>query len=532
MATASYVDARRFSTRDASAAFSLQGRPCTARLTSPMTLRTRIALGLLAMGLVLVAPLAIALRSLQQLQGDARALRDGAFQGSLLLGRLRDGAGDVRIAETNLLLLRDVSSREAMQNQVTRISRLADSLRRFAVDTAAAEIGGAAAQLRATVPRQIEAVRDGRVDVADSLSRTEVSPALRRLEAGIGTAERALRQTTADRMEDAAASMRRAQLLSGISLALAVFLAAWIAIRLTQWITRPVDDLERGMGAVAEGNFDHELRVVPTRDDEFGRLAASFKEMAARLKVLDRLRAEFISVASHELKTPINVIIGYLQLLQDKVYGELTPKQTEVTRTLETQARSLGRLVKQLLDVTRFQAGGGQIEPRPMKVAKLLDEMENAFHVLAVQRGVRLVVTRHEGLPDEVVWDHDRMSEVLGNLLSNAFKFTPRGGEVELLAESAEDGVILTVRDTGAGIPPEQLPHIFEKFYQADNQRDASHEGTGLGLAIAREIVRAHGGELSVESTVGVGTTFTILMPRKAAGRRPAVQQTATADVA
>jgi signal transduction histidine kinase len=484
------------------------------------------------MGLVLVAPLAIALRSLQQLQGDARALRDGAFQGSLLLGRLRDAAGDVRIAETNLLLLRDVSSREAMANQVARVSRLADSLRGFALDSAAAEIGGAAARLRAAVPQQIEAVGGGRVEVADALSRSEVSPALRRLEAGIGTAERALREITRERMADAAASMRRAQLLSAISLALAVMLAAWIAIRLTRWITRPVEDLEKGMQEVAEGNFDHELRVVPSRQDEFGRLASSFREMAARLKALDRLRAEVISVASHELKTPINVIIGYLQLLQDKVYGELTPKQNEITRTLETQARSLGRLVKQLLDVTRFQAGGGHIEARPMKVSRLLEEMENAFHVLAVQRSVRFVVTRHDGLPDEVVWDHDRMSEVLGNLLSNAFKFTQRSGEVELSAEPAEDGVVMAVRDTGAGIPPEQLPHIFEKFYQADNQGDAAHEGTGLGLAIAREIVLAHGGDLSVESTVGVGTTFTIAMPLRAAGRRPAVQQPATANAA
>ena len=495
-----------------------------------MTLRTRIALGLLAMGLVLVAPLAIALRSLQQLQGDVRALRDGAFQGSLLLGRLRDAAGDVRTAETNLLLLRDMASRQAMGNQVGHVARLADSLRHFPIDTAAREISSAAAQLVATAPRQIEAVRGGRVDVADALSRSEVGPALRRLERGIGSAERSLRETTRDRIADAAAAMRRAQLLSAISLALAVLLAVWIAIRLTRWITRPVEDLEKGMGAVAEGNFDHELRVAPNRHDEFGRLASSFEEMAARLKALDRLRAEFISVASHELKTPINVMIGYLQLLQDKIYGELTPKQSEVTRTLETQARSLGRLVKRLLDVTRFQAGGGRIEPRPMQLNQFLDEMENAFHVLAVQRGVRFVVTRHDGLPDQVLWDHDRMSEVLGNLLSNAFKFTGRGGEVELSADPAEDGVILIVRDTGAGIPPEQLPHIFEKFYQADNQRDAAHEGTGLGLAIAREIVRAHGGELTVESAPGVGTTFTIVMPLQAAGRRPTIQPPATAD--
>jgi two-component system sensor histidine kinase BaeS len=497
-----------------------------------MTLRTRIALGLLAIGLVLLAPLGIALRSLQQLYEDARALRDGAFQASLLLGRLRDVAGDVRAAETNVLLLRDAASREAMGNLVARVAVLSDSLRHFDLDTAAAEIQAAAAQLAASAPRQIEAVRSGRVANADALSSSEVAPALRRLERGVGNAERSLRETTRVRMADATTSIRRAQWLSAISLALAVLLAIWIAIRLTRWITRPVEDLERGMGAVSEGNFDHQLQVAPSRHDEFGRLAASFREMADRLKALDRLRAEFISVASHELKTPINVIVGYLQLIQEGVYGELTPKQREITRTLETQARALSRLVKQLLDVTRFEAGGGRIDPRPMKLRQFMDDLENAFHVLAVQRGVRFIVSRHDGLPEQVGWDHDRMSEVLGNLLSNAFKFTERGGEVELAAEPAEDGVVMHVRDTGAGIPPEQLPHIFEKFYQANNQPAASQEGSGLGLAIAREIVRAHGGDLSVESAVGVGTTFTIVMPLQAAGRRPAVHRHAAATAA
>ncbi|MFN2566929.1 MAG: ATP-binding protein [Gemmatimonadaceae bacterium] len=497
-----------------------------------MTLRTRIALGLVAMGLVLLAPLAIALHSLQQIHDDARALRDGAFQGSLLLGRLRDGTGDVRIAETNLLILRDASSRDAMGNLVARVSRLADSLSHYGLDSAGADIRAAVATLEANVPREIEAVRAGRVDAADQLSAREVGPALRRLERGIGAAERSLRVRTRDRMADATATIRRAQWLSAISLALGLLLAASIAIRLTRWITRPVEDLERGMGAVAEGDFDHQLQIPSSREDEFGRLAASFREMAARLKALDRLRAEVISVASHELKTPINVIIGYLQLLEDSVYGELTAKQREITRTLETQARGLGRLVKQLLDVTRFQAGGGQIDPRPMPVGQFLEELENAFHVLAVQRGVRFLVTRHDGLPEQVLWDRDRMSEVLGNLLSNAFKFTERGGEVELAAEPAEGGVVMHVRDTGAGIPPEQLPHIFEKFYQADNQRAASQEGSGLGLSIAREIVRAHGGDITVESTVGEGTTFTIVMPLEAAGRRPAVQRQTAATAA
>src|SRR3712207_4089542 len=180
-------------------------------------------------------------------------------------------------------------------------------------------------------------------------------------------------------MAAATTAIRRAQWLSAVSLALAVLLALWIAIRLTRWITRPVEDLERGMGAVADGNFEYELGVAPARHDEFGRLAASFSEMAARLKALDRLRAEFISVASHELKTPINVIVGYLQLLQDSVYGELTPKQREITGTLETQARSLGRLVKQLLDVTRFEAGGGRVAPPPPAPRHLLSHLGTTF---------------------------------------------------------------------------------------------------------------------------------------------------------
>jgi signal transduction histidine kinase len=131
-------------------------------------------------------------------------------------------------------------------------------------------------------------------------------------------------------------------------------------------------------------------------------------------------------------------------------------------------------------------------------------------------------VTRGAGLPDEVTWDADRINEVLGNLLSNAFKFTGRGGTVELTAAPDDQGVRLTVRDTGAGIPPAQLPHIFKKFYQADNQSAASAKGTGLGLAISRGIVDAHRGSVAVDSEVGVGTTFTIVLPEHVRpARRP-----------
>jgi two-component system sensor histidine kinase ResE len=238
--------------------------------------------------------------------------------------------------------------------------------------------------------------------------------------------------------------------------------------------------------------------------------------MATQLAELDKLKAEFVSVASHEIKTPLNVILGYLQLMEEGVYGAVSEKQREVLATLEAQCESLNRLVKQLLDVSRFEAGGGKLEPRTVPLRTFLRELESGFQVLALQRGITFLVTHVGALPESVFWDEDRMNEVLGNLLSNAFKFTDRGGHVELSVTVVDDRVRMEVRDSGAGIPPDQLPHIFEKFYQADNQSAASAKGTGLGLAIAKEIVEAHGGEITVRSAPRQGTTFTITLPLQA----------------
>jgi signal transduction histidine kinase len=209
------------------------------------------------------------------------------------------------------------------------------------------------------------------------------------------------------------------------------------------------------------------------------------------------------------------------------VYGPLTKTQMDTLATIQNQVQSLHRLVRQLLDISRFEAGGGRLEPRVGSLSKFLDDLESSFHVLALQRDVRFSVNRAPGLPDEVVWDIDRMNEVLGNLLSNAFKFTSKTGRVDLNVEVDHNCVVMMIRDTGAGIPPEQLPRIFEKFYQADNQGSASAAGSGLGLAIAKQIVEAHGGTISCDSTVGVGTTFTIRLPEHVQRRSASIHLTA-----
>jgi signal transduction histidine kinase len=177
------------------------------------------------------------------------------------------------------------------------------------------------------------------------------------------------------------------------------------------------------------------------------------------------------------------------------------------------QAHSLTRLVKRLLDISRFEASGGKLDIRDIQLPRFLTNMESSFRVLANQRGIEFTIRHAPDLPETVHWDEDRMNEVIGNLLSNAFKFTPREGSVVLTVDRVEESVRITVSDTGAGIDPGQLQHIFQKFFQADNQAQAAVKGTGLGLAIAKEIVEAHGGNISAESERGAGSTFTVLLP-------------------
>jgi len=486
-----------------------------------MTLRSRLALGLVIIAAVLIVPLFVARSALQRLHLQVRSLREGEFQASLVLGRLRDAMGDVRARELALGVTPSDNAHQELQQALSTAEALADSLNRHALDGAAQRIRTDLATVRSAAEDEYRAMRAGRSALADSVSQTRIAPALHDADVAIAPAELVLRTRTSQRVLDAESALGDAEQISLAALVVALLLAAGISWWLTRSISRPVTELEEGMRAVADGDLAYHLHYRTDRRDEFGRLAISFEEMSRQLAELDKLKAEFASIASHELKTPINVILGYLQLMQERIYGPLTEKQLQVMQTLEAQARSLARLAAQLLDANRFEAGGGRIEPRPIRLNAMLDELERSFHVLAVQRGIDFRVVRRPGLPEEVTWDLERINEVTGNLLSNAFKFTPSGGRVELDAAPAENDCIrLVVCDTGAGIPADQLAHVFQKFYQADNQGSASAMGTGLGLAIVKGIVEAHQGQIRCDSSEGEGTTFTLDLPVVATNRR------------
>lgn len=484
-----------------------------------MTLRARLGWGLLAIALVLIVPLLLAIRSLEQLYGTSRLLRDREFAASLLLGTFRERTHDARRAEDALFVIHDQKSATRMERQIDTLFILTDSLERYRLELPASQIRTSLDALRSAARDEYAQASAGRGNAAELISSQRTRPAIAIVDSAIDASAATLRNRTRQRIADATAATLNAERFAAGALPVALLIAAAIGIWLLRSITRPIRDLDRGMRAITEGDLEHRLTLPSNEQTEFGRLAASYQTMARQLGELERLRAEFVGVASHELKTPINVIIGYLDLLKEGIYGELSPQQLEVLDTITKQANTLTRLVKRLLDISRFEASGGKLDVREVDLQHFLQTLESSFSVLAKQRDISFSVDHRPGLPERVHWDEDRVNEVLGNLLSNAFKFTERGGKVALTVAPDADKVTIKVVDTGAGIPPDQLPHIFDKFFQADNQARAATKGTGLGLAIAREIVEAHGGQITVESAVGKGTRFEVTLPNQPTGQ-------------
>jgi signal transduction histidine kinase len=493
-----------------------------------MTLRLRLALGLTAIALIFALPVFFAVRALDRMREETAGVRDREFSATLILGRMRENAVSLGQDAQLMALFPSDTTRQNTENRLTALRDLTDSLARMIRPSEAALLQGSIRDVELRAPRVYAAAAAGQTQKADSLLDQYFAPALASLDRAVLQVERILQERTRQTVESLRVEAALARRNSAIGLGGVGVLALLISVWLARSIGRPVAELDRGMRAVAEGQFDYRLNLNGSGRDEFGRLASSFRSMATQLTELDRLRGEFLSVASHELRTPINVIQGYVQLLEEDTYGPLSPQQRDVMRTLESQTDSLGRLVGQLLDVGRYDAGGGKLELKAVDLAQFIQRLDDTFRVLALQKGVNFVIERGARLPTRVLWDEDRMNEVLGNLLSNAFKFTDRGGCVTLAIRSEADRVQMHVRDTGAGIPAPQLQFIFDKFYQADNQNRSALRGVGLGLAIAKSIVTAHGGTIGVDSMVGKGTNFTINLPVRGRSRRtptPGAQQ-------
>ncbi len=310
----------------------------------------------------------------------------------------------------------------------------------------------------------------------------------------------------------------------GLSLVLPL-LAAVLAARAFRGIATPLADVMAAANAVAEGDLSVRVPVSEHGSHEFSRLAESFNHMTEELEHADQQRRNLTADVAHELRTPLHIIQGNLEGILDDVYE---PTAEHITATLD-ETRALARLVDDLRLLSLAEAGQLPLVREPVDVTELLADVSTSFSGQAEAMGIALCVEPALNLsngpalsPLTIIADVGRLDQVLSNMMGNALRHTSSGGTITLRAEPVlstvegpiEGGVRISVRDTGEGIPAEELPYIFDRFWRGDRSRSHAHgAGSGLGLAIARQLVQIHGGHIGVESEPGQGTTFTIELP-------------------
>lgn len=305
-------------------------------------------------------------------------------------------------------------------------------------------------------------------------------------------------------------------MLATVLLVFAGGMAMTLGFFLASAITNRIRSLEKASQTLAAGQLS--ARVPVQGRDEIASLAASFNQMAAQLEAADakqreveRLRSDLVAWVGHDLQTPLASIRAVLEALADGMVDDPDAVQRYL-QTAQRDVRSLSLLIDDLFQMAQIDAGGLRLDLTPNSLSDLISDTLESFSALAVRQGVTLEGSVSPDV-DPVCMDAPRIGRVLNNLVGNAIRHTPAGGSVQLRARRNSSRVEVVVSDSGEGIRPEDIPHIFERFYRGEKSRSRATGGAGLGLAIARGIVEAHGGEIKLESNPNQGTRFIFFIP-------------------
>ena len=295
-----------------------------------------------------------------------------------------------------------------------------------------------------------------------------------------------------------------------------------VSIAATSWLLntlfiRPLRDVSHSADIISAGDYNQQ--IVSNNKDEIGSLAVSVNKMAESLKAnivklqeLDKLKSEFMMIASHNLRTPLTVMRGYIELAEQ---AETVAELRKIIASVQDSVVRLHLLAEDLLTISSLEAGAESMEKQPADAAAFIDSAVSEFKLLAEKKGLRWQFTNEVPADAKLEINQSNMRSALGNIIDNAIKFTKEGGSVSIICKTDDGGLNLSVEDTGIGIQPDELPRLFTKFHRGTSTMTYDYEGAGIGLYLTKLIIEKHGGRVDVKSEAGKGSTFTVSLPLK-----------------
>jgi signal transduction histidine kinase len=478
-----------------------------------MSLRLRFLLSLLALLALMTVPALHGASRVMALRDIVVDLRGQTAQASLSAGRLQAALGRVDHYQRGYVATADAELSVRMRAALREAAQEIATLRTAGYDRAVSDVAERFESLEDATARVETLVAQQQLDSATHYLVAEATPLVEQALASLPALAAEIDAKTSARVAIAERSATAAGRTTTVTLIAAFALACALALGAASVLTRPLDRVRLSMARVAEGSFEAPADLPYGRRDEIGHLSRSFRTMTLRLAELDRLKADFVGTASHDLKTPISIITGYAELMEEELSDSLQLRHRELLHSLAEQTQTLRKRVDQLLEISRMEAGRLQLGLEEINLRHFVEEVHRSFEPATRALGIDLQLRLHERVPPFLIADPDVLrTDVLGNLIGNAMKFTPSGGRIRIAVQPDGDRVHIEVVDSGPGIPPDQIEHIFEKYYQGNGSRG----GAGLGLAIARAAVEAHGGRIEARSRTGRGTCFRVTLPVRA----------------
>ena len=491
---------------------------------APATVHAKLLVAFLAIVVLLIAVGAVGLRVLSDVNRRAEDVVKLQRKIAAYRQLQHDTTGQL-YSVASALLVPDERTLDATLRQLNQFGYDLDRLQFVAKDEV--ELLGRVREdyerFIQVVTRVVDLIRAGKVAEGRELQQTQAGPLADRLER---LTNELVNKAEADMVASAEASHEAYVTARWVVIGFAVGsigLALVLGYAISWSLIDPVTRMDARLREIAAGDFSR--RVDIENRDELGALAANLNRMSEELGRLyreletanrqlaaaSRHKSEFLANMSHELRTPLNAILGFSEVLQERMFGDLTPKQAEYVDDILGSGRHLLALINDILDLSKVEAGRMELELATFDLPTALDIALLLVRERATRRGISLDLQVDDRLGD-LVADERKVKQILLNLLSNAIKFTPEGGRVALIATLADGAVEIAVSDTGVGIAPEDQATIFEEFRQVGTAQ-AKQEGTGLGLTLTRKFVELHGGRIGVRSEVGKGATFTFTLP-------------------